>query len=128
MLANFVGTQVVDVGLSILDELQSPLVKLAKIIRSVAELVPIEAQPVDVRLDGLDVLRLFLLGIRVVKTQVGLAAELVGKAKIKKNSLGVANVQVAVGLGRKRVCTIASPIFCARTSSAMMSRRKLEGV
>ncbi len=43
----------------------------------------------------------FLLGIGVVEAQVGLAAELVGESEIDADGLGVADVEVAVGLGRK---------------------------
>ena len=44
---------------------------------------------------------LFLLGIGVVEAQIGFAAELVGEAKINADGLGVADVQIAVGLGWK---------------------------
>ena len=44
---------------------------------------------------------LFLLGIRVVEAQVGLAAELVGQPEVQADGLGVPDVQIAVGLGRK---------------------------
>ena len=44
---------------------------------------------------------LFLFGIGVVEAQVGLAAELVGEAEVDADGLGVADVEVAVGLGWK---------------------------
>ncbi len=55
----------------------------------------------QVSLDGVDILLLFLLRIGVVEAQVGLAAKLVRKAEINADGLGVADVQIAVGLRRK---------------------------
>src|ERR1700722_13367391 len=55
----------------------------------------------DVFLDSVDVLGFFLLGIGVVEAQIGLASKLIRQSKIKKNGLGVADVEIAVGLGRK---------------------------
>ncbi len=101
VLADLVGGEVVDVGLAGLDELESPLVELAEVVGGVAEALPVEAEPADVLLDGIDVLLLFLLGIGVVEAQVGLAAELIGQAEIEADGLGVADVEVAVGLGWK---------------------------
>ena len=40
-------------------------------------------------------------GVGVVEAQVGLAAELGGEAEVQADRLGVADVQIAVGLGRK---------------------------
>ena len=81
--------------------LQSPLVELAEVVGGVAEPLPLEAEPAHVLPDGVDVLLLFLFGIGVVEAQVGLAAELVGEAEVDADGLGVADVQVAVGLGWK---------------------------
>jgi hypothetical protein len=52
-------------------------------------------------LDGLDVLLLFLGGVGVVVAQVALAAEFLGDAEVEADGLGVADVEVAVGLGRE---------------------------
>ncbi len=101
MLANLVGGEVVDVGLSGFDELDGPLVELGEVVGGVAEAVPLEAQPADVFLDGVDVLLLFFFGVGVVEAQVGLAAELVGEAEVDADGLGVADVEIAVGLGGK---------------------------
>src|SRR5690606_8656560 len=43
----------------------------------------------------------FLCRIRVVEAQVAQAVELGGDAEVQADRLGVADVQVAVGLGRK---------------------------
>ena len=60
-----------------------------------------EAQPLHVFHDRLDVLRLFLRGIGIVETQVGMPAKLVRQPKIQADRLGMANVQIAVRLRRK---------------------------
>jgi hypothetical protein len=127
VLADLVGGEVVDVGFAGFDELQGPLVELREVVGGVAEALPLEAEPADVGLDGVDVLLLFFFGVGVVEAQVGLAAELVGEAEVDADGLGVADVEVAVGLGGKAGLDWASPYFLVRTSSAMMSRRKLEG-
>ena len=101
VLADFVGGEVVDVGLAGLDELERPVVELAEVVGGVAEALPVEAEPADVLLDGVDVLLLFFFGIGVVEAQVGLAAELVGEAEVEADGLGVADVEIAVGLGGK---------------------------
>jgi hypothetical protein len=52
-------------------------------------------------LDGVDVLLLFLLGVGVVEAQVAGAAVGLRQAEVQADALGVADVQVAVGLGRE---------------------------
>ena len=93
--------KIVDVSLAVFDQLDRPLIELIEIIRRVEKAVPLEAQPPHVVLDRVDVFGLFFLGIGVVEAQVGVAAEFVGEAEIEADRLGVADVQIAVGLGRK---------------------------
>ena len=64
-------------------------------------LAPVEAEPADVGLDGVDVLLLFLDRVGVVEAQVAAAAELAGDAEVEADGLGVADVEVAVGLRRE---------------------------
>ncbi len=102
MLADLVGRQVVDVRLAGLDQGDGPLVQLLEVVRGEEQVVaPVVAQPAHVGLDGVDVLLLFLLRVRVVEAQVAAAAELLGDAEVETDRLGVADVQVAVRLGRK---------------------------
>ncbi len=60
-----------------------------------------EAEPVHGIQDRLDVLLLFLLGIRVVESHVADAGVLLREAEVEADRLRVADVQVAVGLGRE---------------------------
>jgi hypothetical protein len=62
---------------------------------------PVEAQPLHGVDDGVDVLLLFLLGVGVVEAQVADAAVVARQAEVQADALGVADVQVAVGLGRE---------------------------
>ena len=64
-------------------------------------LPPIEAEPMDVMLDGVDEFLLFLGRVGVVEAQVALAAEFLGDAEVQANGLGVADVEIAVRLRRK---------------------------
>jgi hypothetical protein len=102
MLADFLPGQIANVGLAGFDELDGPLIQLIEIIGGVeAPVLPIETEPVDVVDDGIDVLGLFLAGIGVVEPQVGLAAELRRQSEVQADGFGVADMEVAVGLGRK---------------------------
>jgi hypothetical protein len=56
---------------------------------------------VHVVLDRGDVFGIFLRRVGVVETQVAAAAELGGDAEVQADRLGVADVQVAIGLRRK---------------------------
>ena len=102
MLADLVGGKVVHVGLAGLDELDGPLVQLLEVVGGeVQVLAPVEPQPADVGLDGVDVLLLFLHRVGVVEAQMAAAAELAGDAEVEADRLGVADVEVAVGLRRE---------------------------
>ena len=93
---------VVDIGLAGADQVLGPAVKLLEIIRGVIEvLAPVEAEPAHVALDGVDIFLLFLGRIGVVEAQIAVAAELLRDAEIEADRLGVADMQIAVRLGRK---------------------------
>ena len=72
-----------------------------------------EAQPLDVSLDGFHVFRVFLLRVGVVHSQVADAAELLCYAEVHGNCLGVSYVKVAVWFGRKAGLQSAAVLaFC----------------
>ena len=64
-------------------------------------LAPVEAEPAHVALDGVDIFLLFLGRIGVVETQMAATAEFLRDAEIQADRLGVADMQIAVRLGRK---------------------------
>src|SRR5947207_6621942 len=87
-----------------LDQAFCPVVQALEIIGGVVEIgSPVIAEPVHVGLDGIDIFLLFLGRIGVVEAQMAAPAELLRDAEIKGNRLGVADMQVAVRLRRKRV-------------------------
>ena len=92
---------VVDIGEAALDQLLGPLVELVEVVGGIAFLLPLEAQPLDVLLDGVHILDILLDGVGVVVAEVGLAAVLGRQAEVDAEGLGVAQVQVAVGLRRE---------------------------
>ena len=101
-LADLVGRLVVDVRQAASDEVDRPGVQLLEVVGGVVEAVtPVEPEPADVRLDCVEVLLLLLERVGVVEAQVAAAAELGGDAEVQADRLGVADVQVAVRLGRE---------------------------
>ena len=64
-------------------------------------LAPVEAEPAHVALDGVDIFLLFLGRVGVIETQIAMAAELLRHAEVEADRLGVADMQIAVRLGRK---------------------------
>ena len=79
-----------------------PLVKLFEIVGCMMEMrAPIVTEPVHVGLYGVDVFLLLPGRIGVVEAQAAVAAEFVSDAEIETDGLGVANVEVAVRLGRE---------------------------
>ena len=64
-------------------------------------LAPVETEPAHVFLDGVDVLLLFLGRIGIVETQVAAAAKLLGDAEVEADRFSMADVEIAVRLGRE---------------------------
>ena len=99
--ANLVGREAVDVRLALLDQLDRELVEPLEVVRREQQRVPREPEPRDVFLDRVDVLDILLGRVGVVEAQVAGAAGLFGDAEVEADRLGVADVEVAVRLGRK---------------------------
>src|SRR6185312_15844745 len=79
-----------------------PLVKLLEIIRRMMEVrAPVVTEPAHVVHDGIDIFLLFLRRIGVVEAQRAMPAIFLSDAEIEANRLGVADMEIAVGLGRK---------------------------
>ena len=99
MLLELLGCQLADISQALLDQLDSILVVLLEVVGTVEETIaPVEAQPVDIFLDSINVLDIFLCGVGVVHTQIADTAELLSCAEVDPQRLAVADVQVAVGL------------------------------
>jgi hypothetical protein len=90
--------QIVHVRLARLDQLHSPLIELIEIVRRVEQPFPLEAEPLHVRHDRIDVFGFFLLRVRVIKTQVRVPAELIRQSEVQADRLGVSDVKISIGL------------------------------
>ena len=97
--ADVIGRQVVDIGMAGSDQLDRPRVELLEVVGGEGQVIaPVEAEPAEVGLDSVDVLLLLLGRVGVVEAEVALPAELDGDPEIEADRLGVADVEVAVGL------------------------------
>ena len=92
---------VIDVCLALEYHLLGPLIELVEIIGSVAFLLPLESQPLDVLFDCVHIFGVLLRRIGVVVAEVGLSVIFLGKAEVYAETLGVAEVQIAVRLRRE---------------------------
>ena len=72
-----------------------------EVVRREKQPVPLEAKPGDVFLDCVNVFDLFLGRVRIVEAEVARPASFEGDPEIEADRLGVADMQVAVRLGRK---------------------------
>ena len=98
----FLRRQLTDIGKALLDELHRVLIVLLEIVAAVEEPVaPVEAQPVDILLDGVHIFGVLLGGVGVVHAQVAQAVILLGSAEVDAQGLAVTDVQIAVGLRRE---------------------------
>ena len=101
ILPDLVLGLVVHIRKTPLDKVFGPLIELVEIITGIQFLVPLEAQPLDVFLDGIHIFRVFLGGIGIVVAEVGFAAVFLCEAEIEADALGMSQVQIAVGFRGK---------------------------
>ena len=98
LLGNHLGTLLVDIGASLLDEPHGKVPEFLEIVAGIVDVGPLEAKPLDVVLDTLDIFGVFLDGIRIVETEVTLTTVFLGQTEVDGDGLGVSDVQIAVGL------------------------------
>lgn len=92
----------VHISLSGQNQLLGERIQLFKIIGCVKfPVFPVTAEPLHVLADGIDIFRVFLHRVRIVKAQIALAAILPGQSEVDADGLGMPNMQVAVGFRRK---------------------------
>ena len=99
VLPELLRSQLADVSQALGDELLGKGIGFFKVVRAVEEPVaPVKAQPVDVLLNGVYVLRVFLGGVGVIHPQVADAAKLFRRTEVNDEGFAVANVEVPIGL------------------------------
>ncbi len=102
VFADLLRGEVVHIGLAFLDQLFRPCIQLPEIVRCVIQVpAPIETEPTDTVLDGVDILHVFFGRICVVEAEMAASAVISRQPEIETDGLGVTDVEVAVGLGRK---------------------------
>ena len=98
---HLVWSLLADLSLAGFGESEGAFLELRELVRSLGGLLRHVAEPGDGVFDCVYVLQLLLFGVGVVKAQLAVAAQDLGRVEVAANSLGVAQVQVAVGLGRE---------------------------
>ena len=88
-------------SLALLDEFDCSVIHRVEIVGSPELLVPLESEPVDVSLDGLDEFDVLFCRVGVIVSEIAAAAVLERGAEIEAKRLGVTDVQVAVRLRRE---------------------------
>ena len=98
-----VQRQLADKRLAGLDQLDCETVELFKIIGGKVNIfTPVEAEPLYVLLDRIDVLDVLFGRVRIVKAQMANAALVLDRdAEVQADRLGMTHVQVAVWLRRE---------------------------
>src|SRR3974390_899524 len=93
---------VVDIGLAGADQVLRPVVQPPEIIRGVVEVpTPVETKPAHIALDCVNIFLLFLGRVGIVEAQMAATAEFLGDTEVEANRLGMADVKIAVRLGRE---------------------------
>ncbi len=102
VLAHLIRRQVGHIRLAFFYQLNRAFIHLVEIIgRKEKPFLIIRSQPLHIGLDRLHELALLLGGVRVVKTHIELSAILGRQPVIKQYALGMSDMQITVGLGRK---------------------------
>lgn len=83
---------VIDVGESLCDEVFSPEVELLEVVGGVELLSPLESEPLDVLLNGVDVFDVLLCWVRVVESEVCFPSVSLGEPEIDADGLCVSDV------------------------------------
>ena len=99
VLLDLLSREVIHISQALLDELDRIVIELIEVVRGIIHAVlPREAEPMDVLLDGVDVLRILLRRIRIVEAQVAKAMIVLSQAEVQANGLCVTNMEIAIRL------------------------------
>ena len=112
LLGDLLGRLLIDVGVTRQDQLLGEAIQALEVVRGVVLSAPLEAQPLDVLADSVDVLHILLGGVGVVEAEVAHAAIALGDTEVHADGLSVADVQVAVGLGWEAGLQASAVLAC----------------
>ena len=116
VLPDLFRIEITNVGITLTNQLDRPLMKLTEVITGVMKAIPFESEPTNVILNGIDKLLFFLGRVGVIESQVATAAMVTDETEVEADRLGVTNVQKPVRLRRKsklKACRIP-PCFKIR--------------
>ena len=110
--AHLLLAQFIHIGQAPADPVLGNFIALVVVIAGVIQPArPVEAQPLNVALDGLDILGILLGGVGIIKAKVAQSPVLFGGQEVHDQRLAVADVHIAVGLGRKARMHLLVPAF-----------------
>ena len=96
---DLIGRKVADECLSFFDQMDCTLIHCIKVVRRKKQpVLKFRAQPFHVVYDGLHILRFFLRGVRIIKTEIEFSAVFLCQSRIQDNGLGMSDVEISVGL------------------------------
>ena len=99
--ADLLLSLVIHISQSLLYKFLSPLIELVEIVRSITLVLPLETEPLDVLLDGVNILGILLDRVCIVEAEVGLSAVFLGKAEIDADTLRMSDVKISVRFRRE---------------------------
>ena len=102
ILTHFLLAELIHIGQAAADPVLRDLIALVVIIGGI-ELTagPVEAQPVDIPLDGFDILGILFGRVGIVETQVALAAVFLSGQEVHNQGFAVADMHISVRLRRE---------------------------
>mmetsp|Transcript_1116 Transcript_1116/g.2676 ORF Transcript_1116/g.2676 Transcript_1116/m.2676 type:complete len:504 (+) Transcript_1116:908-2419(+) len=89
------------VAVPVSNQLTGELVKFVEVVRRVGDLVRLETHPFDILDDVIDILLLFGGRVGIIETKIAQTIHASRVAKVEVHRLGVADVKIAIGLGRE---------------------------
>ena len=110
LCGNFFRSLLIYISLSRKNAPFGKIPKILKIVAGIANLAPLITEPLNVFFYGTYVFKVFLLGVGVIHTKVTLTTKFFGNSKVHCNSLGMTNVKITIGFGRK-ACLKSTSIF-----------------
>ena len=101
---DLLGGLLIDIGQPPLDQVDRKVIELLEVVAGVVDIAPVEAEPLDIPQDRIDILLVLLDGVGIVEADVADPAILLGDAEVHTYRLGVSDMEVAIRLrGKSRL-------------------------